>query len=721
MKRFKVQSLNGVRLYNEKRTYKIDDVVEHNSVVYQNVLGKSSVPGLDDNWISISEKTVKDFVSVRDFGALGNGFWNGTEYTGTDDTNSFALALATGKDVFIPEGNYILDSESVTTEGVFGFRGLHLNSNQRVFGKGLESKLIMNGIINGDTDTYFNAFNIVNKQNCEVSDIYITGSKQEYEELLTFNKPNVGINIFGEFIKNIKVNDCFCEYILGHGIQDNSEKSYNEYYNNTTNYCSQNGINANGNFVKLIENYGKGNGFGLIEASCGNSIIKGNIAEFNLVSGISIGGYNDEETNGHGDNNIISDNICNNNSNIGLNITIGVVNSIISNNNVFKNGRFGLVLNETYNKQSNNSILNNNIFDNGINLTEQVGLYVNSKGNFISNNNIYNTEESILTDDFQKFGIAVASNKTDNFISNNKFKNISNYEISIEGPNSVDINQSTFDRINSPSNVIIKNKSNKVGIGYDGQPILNTETYVWADNVSSPKTAILPDAEKYPEGQILTVVDEKGSAGTNNIILQTVSGNKINGVIDAEYVLNNNYETLQLTNVKSQKNWIVLNKQGESRTGWARYKDTQYTVSSPLNVPSGTTIILPNNALSIINNEIPSDTVSFYNPATKKITPTNNGDFYIINVRFKAKTSVVNDGLLVDINIGGALGVISEESKSFIRGANSEQKFNLVFTTFSGATFLANGGDVRLTTLNGNLQLYDIDYVIKRTHKSKLL
>ena len=104
----------------------------------------------------------------------------------------------------------------------------------------------------------------------------------------------------------------------------------------------------------------------------------------------------------------------------------------------------------------------------------------------------------------------------------------------------------------------ILNKVSKVGIGYDGQPLTNTDVWVWGDILSSPKMAIMPDAETYPEGQILTICDEKGGAGTNNITLTVLSGQKIMGVTGATFVLNNNYQCVQFTNIKATKNWIIV-------------------------------------------------------------------------------------------------------------------------------------------------------------------
>lgn len=61
-------------------------------------------------------RTVKeklgDVVSVKDFGAVGNGVAN--------DTQSFVDAIATGCDVYVPYGTYLLDSFTVTDVTLFG-------------------------------------------------------------------------------------------------------------------------------------------------------------------------------------------------------------------------------------------------------------------------------------------------------------------------------------------------------------------------------------------------------------------------------------------------------------------------------------------------------------------------------------------------------------------------------------------------------------------------
>jgi hypothetical protein len=170
-------------------------------------------------------------------------------------------------------------------------------------------------------------------------------------------------------------------------------------------------------------------------------------------------------------------------------------------------------------------------------------------------------------------------------------------------------------------------------------------------------------------------------------------------------------------NAGTANNNLATVGQIKSSQGWANYADTQYTVSSPFSVASNSTVTLPNNAGTTINTYIPTGVTSFYNSATSKITPNTLGDSYTINVRFSAKSSMNNDFLEVGIDIGNPTTVIAE-TKPFLKGANTEQKFNFVFPVFSLATFLANGGLVKVTSGSGTLSVYNITYFITRTYKS---
>lgn len=154
--------------------------------------------------------------------------------------------------------------------------------------------------------------------------------------------------------------------------------------------------------------------------------------------------------------------------------------------------------------------------------------------------------------------------------------------------------------------------------------------------------------------------------------------------------------------------------------GWQRVADTQYTESAPFSVGSGVTVTLPNNAGEEINSQMPDGVLSFYDSATSKITPENDLDKMVFTIRFKAKNSAANGAYLqFGIDIGGTFGVIFEESKVFVKGANTEQSFNFVSPGYTGSTFLANGGEIKITSVGGTSSIYDIEYQIERTKRAQ--
>ena len=153
------------------------------------------------------------------------------------------------------------------------------------------------------------------------------------------------------------------------------------------------------------------------------------------------------------------------------------------------------------------------------------------------------------------------------------------------------------------------------------------------------------------------------------------------------------------------------------KTGWAQYGDTAYTLGAPFVITAGTTSILPNNAGSNITTYLPTSVTSFYDSANNKIKPKNVGDYYSINIRFKAKNTNINGVFDIGLDIGGALGVIFKETFLFAKGAGVEQDFNILISGYSLDTFVANGGIPKITSIVGDTSIYTITYQITRVHK----
>lgn len=153
----------------------------------------------------------------------------------------------------------------------------------------------------------------------------------------------------------------------------------------------------------------------------------------------------------------------------------------------------------------------------------------------------------------------------------------------------------------------------------------------------------------------------------------------------------------------------------KSRDGWASYSTTAYTNASPFTVAPNTTVTLPNNANNSITSDLPLGVTAFYNGTTNKITPVAVGDAYTVNVRFKARTTMNNDYLTLFIDIGAGTQ-INAEAKQFLKGANTEQAFSFTMPIFTLATFVANGGEIKVSSNSGTISIYDVTFYINRNY-----
>jgi hypothetical protein len=153
-------------------------------------------------------------------------------------------------------------------------------------------------------------------------------------------------------------------------------------------------------------------------------------------------------------------------------------------------------------------------------------------------------------------------------------------------------------------------------------------------------------------------------------------------------------------------------------TGWASYADNIHTLAAPFVIAPATTTNLENNAGSVINTYLPTGVISFYDATTNKITPNQVGDAYTIGLRFSAKTTTQSDSFSISLDVGGTQNIIIAESITFVKAANTEQKFNVTFPVFSLGTFITNGGLIKIDSGSGTLSIYNVTYFIQRTYKS---
>lgn len=166
--------------------------------------------------------------------------------------------------------------------------------------------------------------------------------------------------------------------------------------------------------------------------------------------------------------------------------------------------------------------------------------------------------------------------------------------------------------------------------------------------------------------------------------------------------------------------WVELKSASTSNdyTGWADYVDRVYTSASPFQLTANVKVNLPNNAGTTLEFQKPLDVPTFYNPATLKILG-RNGDGIGIVIEFKVRpTANQTTRISVAIDIGGAVGEIYKRDFITSKGVGVEHYYLSSFSGYTLGTWQANGGLVKIVS-DFPADIYDIRYVIHRTHKAR--
>jgi hypothetical protein len=165
--------------------------------------------------------------------------------------------------------------------------------------------------------------------------------------------------------------------------------------------------------------------------------------------------------------------------------------------------------------------------------------------------------------------------------------------------------------------------------------------------------------------------------------------------------------------------WVKLSSTNSASdfTGWADYIDGTYTSASPFIIDT-TKETLPNDATTIRDSQKPVDVAEFYDATTSTITG-RDGDAINIVIEFKARPNTsANTRLTLSIDIGGGVGEIYVRDFVLTKGNDVEHYYLSSFNAFTLDTWETNGGTVKIVS-TASTDIYDIRYVITRTHKAR--
>lgn len=151
-------------------------------------------------------------------------------------------------------------------------------------------------------------------------------------------------------------------------------------------------------------------------------------------------------------------------------------------------------------------------------------------------------------------------------------------------------------------------------------------------------------------------------------------------------------------------------------TGWATYTDTQYVGATSFNILANTDTVLPNNAGSKIESQMPSDIVSMYDGT---VITGRNGDGLGITLELAViPTSSLATQVEVWLDIDGQVGELYRSIVSFPKGQGVVRKISDVILAYTLDTWETNGATVYVRS-NGTCSIQDIRYVLHRTHKGR--
>lgn len=186
---------------------------------------------------------------------------------------------------------------------------------------------------------------------------------------------------------------------------------------------------------------------------------------------------------------------------------------------------------------------------------------------------------------------------------------------------------------------------------------------------------------------------------------------------DAEVNIIHVYASDTTASVKFDKPSVTALALDTLTTGWAAYTDTQYVdAGTAFTLPADTDTVLPNNAGSKIETQMPPDVTTFYDGTA--ITG-RDGDSLDFMIYFKAVPSVQNQWLEMWVDIGGSVGELYRQTFSFPRGLGVER--GILYSLSSGYTlntWEANKGTVYIRS-NAALDIYGININLDRSHKAR--
>ena len=164
---------------------------------------------------------------------------------------------------------------------------------------------------------------------------------------------------------------------------------------------------------------------------------------------------------------------------------------------------------------------------------------------------------------------------------------------------------------------------------------------------------------------------------------------------------------------------LIVSMPANSGSGWAHYVDTTYTSGSPLAIASGVRTQLTNDGAGGASDSTHAEE-EWWDTTNDKLISTVDGAAFDLRLNFNAAyASGTNVAVEGDLDIGGSVGIVMDDTKLFNKGSGVTQSFVFSIPYFTGSTFVSNGGVFYLTPTSA-ITVWDISITVIRTYKPQV-
>ena len=143
---------------------------------------------------------------------------------------------------------------------------------------------------------------------------------------------------------------------------------------------------------------------------------------------------------------------------------------------------------------------------------------------------------------------------------------------------------------------------------------------------------------------------------------------------------------------------LVVSSKYLNGQAWDFHLDAEYTDIATRTILAGVRTKVTIDGLGGEDGHPPHEGEHFWDTVTNKIIPSGLNDFGIVRFAVRGLSTVAAENRFeLELDVGGSIPIIFQETGVFAKGAGVEQAFNFIIPLFAGADFVANGGELYIT------------------------